>query len=74
MQFGYSPSFRIHLSNYHEIQENTRYINSINRWWITMEPTNDWLRFLFDGKTINDDKALESLEMEQDDVFEEYQE
>merc|ERR1711994_1098883 len=32
------------------------------------------LRFLFDGKRINDDETPKSLEMEQDDVIEVYQE
>ena len=32
------------------------------------------LRFLFDGKRINDEETLKSLEMEQDDVIEVYQE
>ena len=30
--------------------------------------------FLFDGKSINDDETPKSLEMEQDDVIEAYQE
>jgi len=32
------------------------------------------LRFLFDGKRINDEETPKSLEMEQDDVIEVYQE
>ena len=32
------------------------------------------LRFLFDGKRINDDETPKSLELEQDDVIEVYQE
>merc|ERR1719508_4495 len=32
------------------------------------------LRFLFDGRRINDDETPKALEMEQDDVFEVYQE
>merc|ERR1711881_180833 len=32
------------------------------------------LRFLFDGRRINDDETPEQLEMEQDDVIEVYQE
>ena len=32
------------------------------------------LRFLFDGKRLNDDETPKSLEMEQDDVIEVYQE
>ena len=31
------------------------------------------LRFLFDGRRINDDETAKSLEMEQDDVIEVYQ-
>ena len=32
------------------------------------------LRFLFDGRRINDDETPKALEMEQDDVIEVYQE
>lgn len=35
---------------------------------------SDSLRFLFDGKRINDDETLKSLEMKRDDVIEVYQE
>jgi small ubiquitin-related modifier len=36
-------------------------------------PVNS-LRFLFDGRRINDDETLKQLEMEQDDVIEVFQE
>ena len=35
---------------------------------------NNYFRFLFDGRRINDDETPKALEMEQDDVIEVYQE
>ena len=37
-------------------------------------PVVSSLRFLFDGRRINDDETPKALEMEQDDVIEVYQE